>query len=90
MSYYNTEVYNDEALNEIERKLIAMYDLAIEDASNKGYIVCDMFGFGDEEEDTIIDKMQREIAEKTIDAVVEYMKSQRMEVIVSWLDERAE
>ena len=86
MSFYDPDVYNDKALNEDERKLIAMYDFAIDDAGNKEHIIKDMLGLDDND---ILTKIQREVAEKTIDEVVEYMKRQRMELIVSWLDERA-
>ena len=90
MSYYDPKVYNDDALNEDEKKLIAMYDFAIDDAGNKEFIIDDLMGlYSDENEDTLI-KIQREIASKTIDAVIQYLQSQRMEFIVSWLDSRPE
>lgn len=90
MSYFDPTIYNDEALNEEERNLIAMYDLAMHDAGNKGFIIDDMLGFEDAVNMTTIEKIQREIAEQTIDAVIAYMESKRLETIVGLLDSRAE
>ena len=87
MSYYDPKYYNYKNLNESQRKVIDIYDLAIKDAGNKAFIIEDMMGLnGDEEDPDIINKMQYQIADKAIDAVLEYLTLQRQELIVSLLD----
>lgn len=88
MSFYDPTAYNDSALNEDELGLIRMYDYAIEDAGNKEFIIDDVLGL-DDEEGSIFVQMQREVASKTIDAVIEYLQTKRQEMIVAWLDTRA-
>lgn len=88
MSFYDPTTYNDSALNEEELGLIRMYDYAIEDAGNKEFIIDDILGL-DDEEGSIFVQMQREVASKTIDAVIEYLQTKRQEMIVAWLDARA-
>ena len=91
MSYYDPNFYNDDALNEEERKLIKIYDMAIENASNKDFIIDDLMALGsDEGEYSTLDKIKREIAGEAIDCVIEYMNLQRMELLVSMLDNRPE
>ena len=88
MSYYDPKFYNYKNLNESQRKVIDIYDLAIKDAGNKAFIIEDMMGLSGDEEDTdIINKMQYQIADKAIDAVLEYLALQRQELIVGLLDE---
>ena len=88
MSFYDPKAYNDSALNEDELGLIRMYDYAIEDAGNKEFIIDAILGL-DDEEGSIFVQMQREVASKTIDAVIEYLQTKRQEMIVAWLDARA-
>ena len=72
-------------LSQRNKELVQMYDFAIEDASNKEYIIEDVMGIGDA---TIMERMKQEIAIEAIDAVVTYMKAQREELIVSFLDDQ--
>jgi len=91
MSYYDPTVYNYLNLTDEERSYVDVYGAAIEDAGNKAFIIEDLMGLRDEEEDTdLITKMQYQIAEKTIDAVLEYMALQRQEMIVAMIDARPE
>lgn len=84
MSYYDPKYYNYDALSEQQKRLVDVYDMVIEDAGNKGFIVDDLMGLGDDAD--ILTKIKREVAEETIDAVVSYLSSQRLEMIVSLLD----
>ena len=88
MSYYDPKYYNYDALSEQQKRLVDVYDMAIEDAGNKGFIVDDLMGLGDDAD--ILTKIKREVAEETIDAVVSYLSSQRLEMIVSLLDSAGE
>ena len=88
MSYYDPKYYNYDALSEQQKRLVDVYDMAIEDAENKGFIVDDLMGLGDDAD--ILTKIKREVAEETIDAVVSYLSSQRLEMIVSLLDSAGE
>ena len=84
MSYFNPEVYNFEALKPEDQKLIRMYDFAVEDALNKDFIIDDMMGLmGD---DSTIGKIKREVAEEVFENLREYLGMQRMEQIVSIID----
>ena len=85
--YYDKEAYKFEDLNKENKLVITSYNFAIEDASNKEYIIEDLLGLlGD---DSTMGKIKREIAEETIDAVVEYMESQRDMTLVALLDDQA-
>ena len=88
MSYYDPKYYNYDALSEQQKRLVDVYDMAIEDAGNKGFIVDDLMGLGDDAD--ILTKIKREVAEETIDAVVSYLSLQRLEMIVSLLDSAGE
>lgn len=85
--YYNKEAYKFEDLTEENKKILSAYDFAIEDASNKEFIVGEMLEcFGD---DSTLGKIRREIAEEAVDAVVDYLKNQREYMLVSFLDSQA-
>lgn len=73
MTPHQREHYNYENVPEQKKPIVSAYKKAIKDASNKEFIIDDMLGLMDD--DSILGKMQKEIAEKTIDAVVEYMES---------------
>ena len=75
-----------EELTPENEALLKMFDFAIEDASDKTHIIDDMMGLmGD---DTILGQLKREIAEETIDCVVDYLKLQKYEMELSMLDEQ--
>ena len=77
--------YSEENLSAEDKKMIAIYDFAIEDATNREYIIEDMLGLhGDE---SLTAEITREIANKTLDSVEEYMQWQRRAMVISWLDE---
>lgn len=82
---YNKEVYNYERLNSSDKNFIDGYREAVENAGNKFHIIEDIMEVSDLVSDTL-SKIKREIAEETIDAVLEYMRRMEMEYIVSFLD----
>lgn len=87
MSYFDPNVYNYEALKPEDQKLLDIYDLATEDALNRGFIIDDAMELSlDPEEDSTIDRIKREIAGEVFDGIEKYLASQRMMLIVSIMD----
>ena len=88
MSYFDPEVYNYEALKPEHKQLIDIYGVAEEDALNRDYIIDDVMGLGSlgGGRESVIDRMKREIAEEVFDAIEEYMESQKLQHIVSIMD----
>lgn len=82
---YNEEVYNYERLNSSDKNFIDGYREAVENAGNKFHIIEDIMEVPDLANDTL-SKIKREIAEETIDAVLDYLKRMEMEYIVSFID----
>lgn len=60
-------------MSEDVRPEILGYGLAIEDAGNKEFIIDDILGYDSEE--SVLGKIKSEIANETIDAVLDYMRS---------------
>lgn len=72
---------------ELEERLKG-YDFAIEDASNREFIIDDLLGcFGD---DSVLGKITEEIANKTIDAVLDYMHTQRSDMEIAFEEDEDE
>lgn len=87
MSYFDPNVYNYEALKPEDQKLLDIYDLATEDALNRGFIIDDAMELSlDPEEDSTIDRIKREMAGGVFDGIEKYLASQRMMLIVSIMD----
>lgn len=87
MSYFDPNVYNYEALKPEDQKLLDIYDLATEDALNRGFIIDDAMELNlDPEEDSTIDRIKREMAGGVFDGIEKYLASQRMMLIVSIMD----
>ena len=87
MSYFDPNVYNYEALKPEDQKLLDIYDLATEDALNRGFIIDDAMELSlDPEEDSTIDRIKREMAVGVFDGIEKYLASQRMMLIVSIMD----
>lgn len=87
MSYFDPNVYNYEALKPEDQKLLDIYDLATEDALNRGFIIDDAMELSlDLEEDSTIDRIKREMAGGVFDGIEKYLASQRMMLIVSIMD----
>ena len=86
MSYFNPEIYNYEALKPEHQRLIDFYDIATQDALNRDFIIEDKMGLFSDGMGTVIDKMKREVAEEVFDAIEEYLDIQRLELIVSIMD----
>lgn len=87
MSYFDPNVYNYEALKPEDQKLLDIYDLAIEDALNRGFIIDDAMELSlDPEEDTTIDGIRREVAEEVFEHLEQHLTVQRLELIVSIID----
>lgn len=87
MSYFDPNVYNYEALKPEDQKLLDIYDLATEDALNRGFIIDDAMELSlDPEEDSTIDRIKREMAGRVFDGIEKYLASQRMMLIVSIMD----
>ena len=87
MSYFDPNVYNYEALKPEDQKLLDIYDLATEDALNRGFIIDDAMELSlDPEEDSAIDRIKREMAGGVFDGIEKYLASQRMMLIVSIMD----
>jgi hypothetical protein len=84
MSYFDPDVYNYGALKDEDKKLIDMYDSAIEDAQNADYILDQMDIFKDDK--SILTSIRREVALQTLDKVSEYLESQKSMQIVSIID----
>jgi hypothetical protein len=84
MSYFDPDVYNYGALKDADKKLIDMYDSAIEDAQNADYILDQMDIFKDDK--SILTSIRREVALQTLDKVSEYLESQKSMQIVSIID----
>lgn len=59
-------------LEERDRTVVG-YEWAIENAGNKEFIIDDVLGYDPEE--SVLGKIKSEIANETIDAVLEYMNS---------------
>ena len=83
MSYFDPDLYNYDALKDEDKKLIRYFDFAVETVENKDFIIEDLLGV---DGDSTLDTIKREIAEETLDAALEYLASQRMELIVSMMD----
>lgn len=87
MSYFDPNVYNYEALKPEDQKLLDIYDLATEDALNRGFIIDDVMELSlDPEEDTTIDRIRREVAEEVFEHLEQHLTVQRLELIVSIID----
>ena len=87
MSCFNPEIYNYDGLKPEDQKLIDVYDMAVQDALNKDFIIDDMMGLGmDPEEDSTVDKIRREVAEEVFEKIEQYLSIQRLELIVSIMD----
>lgn len=87
MSYFDPNVYNYEALKPEDQKLLDIYDLATEDALNRGFIIDDAMELSlDPEEDTTIDRIRREAAEEVFEHLEQHLTVQRLELIVSIID----
>lgn len=87
MSYFDPNVYNYEALKPEDQKLLDIYDLATEDALNRGFIIDDAMELSlDPEEDSTIDRIKREMAGGVFDGIEKHLASQRMMLIVSIMD----
>lgn len=84
MSYFDPDVYNYGVLKDEDKKLIDMYDSAIEDAQNADYILDQMDIFKDDK--SILTSIRREVALQTLDKVSEYLESQKSMQIVSIID----
>lgn len=91
MSYFDPNVYNYEALRPEDQKLLDIYDLATEDALNGERIIHDHMGLPlDLEEDTTIDRIRREVTEEVFEHLKQCLAVQRLELIVSIMDEYLE
>lgn len=91
MSYFDPNVYNYEALKPEDQKLLDIYDLATEDALNRGFIIDDAMELSlDPEEDSTIDRIRREVAEEVFEHLKQCLAVQRLELIVSIMDEYLE
>lgn len=87
MSYFDPNVYNYEALKPEDQKLLDIYDLATEDALNRGFIIDDAMELSlDPEEDSTIDRIRREVAEEVFEHLEQHLTVQRLELIVSIID----
>ncbi len=87
MSYFDTDIYNYENLKAEDKKHLDIYDMAVQDALNKDFIINDMMGLGmDPEEDSTIDKIRREVAEEVFEHIEQYLATRRLELIVSIMD----
>jgi len=87
MSYYDPKIYNYENLKPEDKKLLDIYDMAVQDALNKDFIIDDMMGLGlDPEEDSTIDKIRREVTEEVFEHIEQCLGIQRLELIVSIMD----
>lgn len=87
MTYFNPEIYNYDGLKPEDKKLIDVYDMAVQDALNKDHIIEDRMGLAlDPEEDGIIDGIKREVAEEVFGHIADYLAIQRLELIVSIMD----
>ena len=87
MTYFNPEIYNYEGLKPEDQRLINVYDMAVEDATNKDFIIDDKMGLAlDPEEDGILDGIKREVAEEVFGHIADYLACQRLELIVSIID----
>jgi hypothetical protein len=64
MSYFDPDVYNYGALKDEDKKLIDMYDSAIEDAQNADYILDQMDIFKDDK--SILTSIRKEVALQTL------------------------
>ena len=82
---YNEEVYNYENLNTNDKRFIDGYREAVENARNKFHIIEDIMEVSDLASDTL-SNIKREIAEETIDAVLEYLERIEVEFIVGFID----
>lgn len=88
MSYFDPKVYNDDALKPEDKKWMQAYDFAVEDALNKVFIIDDMMGLMADE--STIGKIKKEVAEEVFEHLETYLKMQRMEQLVSIIDNYGE
>lgn len=87
MTYFNPEIYNYDGLKPEDKKFIDAYDMAVQDALNKDFIIDDRMGLAlDPNEDGILDGIKREVAEEVFDHIADYLACQRLELIVSIMD----
>ena len=82
---YNEEVYNYENLSANDKRFIDGYREAVENARNKFHIIEDVMEVSALASDTL-SNIKREIAEETIDAVLEYLERIEVEFIVGFID----
>ncbi len=74
MTYFNPEIYNYEGLKPEDQRLINVYDMAVEDATNKDFIIDDKMGLGmDPEKDGILEGIKREVAEEVFEHIADYL-----------------
>ncbi len=67
-----------ETMTEDRANILRGYDFALEDANNKAFILDDLLElYGS---DKIYDRIRRELYEEAIDAVVDYMRTQRLQM----------
>ena len=64
------------------------YEWAIEDASNKEFIIDDVLGY--DSEDSVLGKIKSEIANETIDAVLDYLNSRKHDLEISIEEQESE
>lgn len=84
MSYYDPAIYNYEALNTEQKIIVDAFDIAVEAVENKEYIIDELMGL--RKGSDILDSIRREIAGETIDAVLDYLECNRIELIVGLLE----
>lgn len=79
------EIYNYENLNAKDKRFIDGYREAVENAENKFHIVEDIMEVSDLASDTL-SNIKREIAEETINAVLNYLKIMERDLIIGFID----
>lgn len=82
MTYFNPEIYNYDNLNDQNKKVIDIYDWALQDLENAFLNSIQ----NKDESSSVIEKMTAEIQEKFAEEIMNYMQSSRLEFIVSLLD----
>lgn len=82
MTYFNPEIYNYDNLNDQNKKVIDIYDWALQDLENAFLNSIQ----NKDESSSVIEKMTAEIQEEFAEEIMNYMQSNRLEFIVSLLD----
>lgn len=74
-----------ETMSKDRENILRGYDFALEDANNKQYILDDLLELYSS--DKIYDRIRRELYEEAIDAVVDYMRAQRLQMADAYEEE---